>query len=46
MYEMYSMMTVVSTAMLHTGKLVGINPKTSHHKEKFFFSLPLIFFCI
>ena len=34
---MYHMMTTVNTAIRYTGKVVmTINPKGSHHKEKFF----------
>lgn len=37
---MYNMMTMVATAMRFIGKAVNkVNPKSSRHKEKNFFSL-------
>ena len=47
---MYNMMTIVTTAVLTYRKIKRVNPKSSHHKEKlffsFFFSSFFSFYCI
>lgn len=40
---MYNTVTKISTALWYIGKLLRVNPKSSHHKKKNFFYFLLFF---
>ena len=41
---MYNMINVINTAVYYVWKWLRVNPKTSQHKEKNFFSISLILY--
>ena len=40
---MYDMMTTANTAMIDRKVVKGVNPKSSHHKERIRFSLSIFY---